>query len=766
MVNSSRGQPGRNKVPVGQALSLAVAAVLAGGAVRAQELEEVVVTATKRERSLQDVPVAVTSLSGADLTSVGVDSQRTLSMVTPNVAVNVNASFIVPYIRGVGTQYANPGLEPSVATYFNDAYIARPSAGFMQFSDVERVEVLKGPQGTLYGRNTTGGAIRIITKDPTDEFDAGLGVTLGNYSQTVVDGFVSGPIGDGGLKGRLAAQYETRDAWVDNIVGGADIEDREIYMVHGKLLWEPNDALRIKLSGDYTEKDDREGIAFQALFPGAPEQVAAAFGGIVATAHDEYSGNVQVDEGDDLTQHSDFRGAELRIDYDFGPTTLSSISAYRYTRFQGVADLDGTSLPWFEGQTVYDKTEDYSQEFQLVSNGSGPWDWILGLYYLKEDAEDNFGFTGLLLSTPPTPTDPDGTNGLDNFVGGDGTIEIESLAPYGEISYDLTDQWEILVGFRYTDETKDVTNDFYVAQNNGRTTPISPYLVVVPVPDDTFSFNKFTPKAQVSWRPQDQMMFYATYSEGLKSGGFNMPSPSPAPVTEVNNETIKAFEIGWKTEFDRVRFNGAVFHYDIEDLQVQVTDLSGGITTVRNAGDATVDGIEGEVTFAATEYLQLDAGAGWQDAQFESVPGGNFNPPCAAAPTDPQCQALGGLGLATVIGNLEGNELPHAPPFTAYARGTYTWPLAAGGDLGFGLVVSYSDEFFYTPDNLYREPSKVLANANVGWTSPSDRFRVTAFVNNLTDEEYYTHNSPLSATGGWKVPAPPMTYGVRLNVDF
>jgi iron complex outermembrane receptor protein len=737
--------------------------VLATATVQAQELEEVVVTAAKREQSLQDVAIAVTTLQADDLVSAGVDSQRALSMVTPNLSVNVNASFIVPYIRGIGTIYANPGLEPSVATYFNDAYISRPSAGFMQFADVERIEVLKGPQGTLYGRNTTGGAIRIITKDPTKDFQAGFGVAFGNYSDRIVDGFISGPIGET-LSARLSAQVQKRDGWVKNIAGGPDMEDRDIYLVHGKLLWEPTDAWRIKLSGDYTSKDDREGVAFQSLFAGLPEQTAGAFGGRIAR-FGEYSGNVHVDEGDDLTQHARFKGGELRIDYDFGAATFSSITAYRYTFFQGVADLDGTNVPFLEGQTVYDETKDTTQEFQLVSNGGDRFDYILGLYYLKEEARDNFGFTGLALPT-----------GLPLFVGGDGTIDIESFAPYGELSFDVNDQWELMAGFRYTDETKKVTNNFYVVPSNGRTGPVWPFTPTVVVPPDEFKFNKFTPKAQATWRPRDKLMFYLSYSQGVKSGGFNMPSPSPAPVTKVSNEELKAVELGWKTEFGRVRLNGALFHYDIADLQVQVTDLAGGITTVRNAGDATVDGFEVELSFAATDQLRIDAGLGWQDAKFESVPGGNFNPPCAAVrianplpmgPTfsDPTCEALGGLGLATVIGNLQGNELPHAPPITAFVRADYT--VATGsGDLRFGATVNYSDEFSYTPDNLYTEPSKVLANASVDWMSEDERIRIGAYVNNLTDEEYHTHNAVLAASGGWRVPGPPRQYGVRLRYNF
>jgi iron complex outermembrane recepter protein len=723
----------------------------------AQMLEEVIVTATKRTESLQDVAIAVSVLQGNELVDSGIDSQRALAMMVPNVAVNVNANFIAPYIRGVGTQYANPGLEPSVATYFNDLYISRPSAGFMNFNDVERVEVLKGPQGTLYGRNTTGGAIRVITKDPTDEFEAQAALTAGNYSRIVADGFVSGPITDT-ISGRLAAQYEERDGWVDNVVGGEDMEDREVGFIHGKLLWDVSDKLRIKLDADYTDKEDREGVTFQPLYQGLPEQVGLAAGGVATNEYDEYSGNVQSSDDSDLSSRFDAYGSQLRIDYDFDSFTLTSITGYRYMRFRGVADLDATSANLFFANTIEDETEDFSQEIQLVSNSDGNWEWLLGMYYFNEDASDNFGLSGLFI---------DADVGFEGaFVGGDGDIDVESFAPYGQISYQINEHWEVLAGIRYTDETKEVSNDFYVATVNNKGYPNKPYIQVVPTPDQKFEYDDWTPKAQVTWRPNDDIMIYASYDEGVKSGGYNMPSPSPSPVTEVDNETIKSYELGWKTQFDRLRINGAIFHYDLSDLQLQVTDLGGGITSVTNAGDATVDGLEADLTFAATDSLELGAGIGYQDTEFDNYPNGQFNPPCAVAPEDAQCQALNGLGLATLAGELKGNNLPQAPEWSGYLRGTYTWAMGSSGDLSFTVLASYSDSFFWTSDNLYEEDSKWLSNANVAWTSSTGRYAISAYINNLTDEEYNTHQAPFSGSGGWKVPGPPQMYGARFAYNF
>jgi len=727
-------------------------------------LEEIVVTAQRRTENLQDVAIAVSAFQGDELTHAGVDTQRSLSMMTPNVAVNSNVNFISPYIRGIGTQYANPGLEPSVGTYFNDLYLSRPSGGFMQFHDIERVEVLKGPQGTLYGRNTTGGAIRVITKNPTDYFEAGVGVTLGNYQKKGTDFYVSGPLGEN-VRARLAGQLEKHDGWVENIVGGDDMNERNSRFLHGKLHWDIAERLSLKLDADWTQKQDTEGAAFEPIFRGGlPEQVGAAFGGVVADKERTYSGSNDNDNS--------FRGGggQIRLDYEFDSFTASSITGYRLQYFRGFADLDTSSVSLLDAITPDEKTHSYSQEFQFVSSGDSRLNWTAGIFYYREKGRSEFALGGQFVES-----DLGIPNGI---IGGDGDIEVESIAPYGQISYEMTEEWEILFGLRYTDETKKVLhNDFYISTMNHNGLPVKPAMATIPVPSDKLSFDELSPKIQLTWRPTGSIMLYATYQEGFKSGGFNMPSPSPNPVTKVGSETVKSTELGWKMEFDRLRFNGAIFHYKIEDLQVQVTDLagSGAVNTVRNAGDAKVDGIEFDLTYAATENLELGAGAGWQDARFGSVPNGQYFVSCADAPkylekgfiqATASCAATGGLGLEEFVGELKGNELPHSPEVTGYLRATYNQPLDDAGNMAFSILVSYSDKFSYTSDNLYNEPSKTLVNANVTWHSLDERYVVSLFGTNLTDEKHSSHMAPDTASGGWRVSGPPRMYGMRFAVNF
>ena len=745
-------------------------------------LEEIVVTAQKRAESVQDIPVSIAALSGDALQSSGVDAQVAIGALTPGVAVNQNANFTAVYIRGVGTQYANPGLEPSVGTYFDDVYLSRASSGFVSFADVERVEVLKGPQGILYGRNTTGGIIRVVTKDPTQTFEAGVGLQAGNYGAYQGDGFISGPFTDT-VQGRLAVQYEENDGWVKNITPGyPKVQQRDAYLVRGKLNWDVSDSVSVKLMADYSEREGLEGLAFLPLFDGAPEQAIVALGGQIDPKGNKYSGSVPTSDGSDAF-HLRVGGAELRVDYAGDGFTASSISGYRYNRFNGVADLDATTLPFYNANTRKDLSIDWSQEFQIVSDDSGPLQYVGGLFYWHEVATDDFGASGLAvdgaLTAPPPfgPGLPAPPAGSTYFSGGIGRVEIESYAPYGQVTYAITPQWELLAGARYTVEEKKLKyNHWYVTTANAVTTMINGQNT--PGGDaspDKFKEKEFTPKVGVNWKPIDDVMLYASFSKGFKSGGFNLPDPAPPIVDKVDSEKVDAYELGWKAEFGMFRVNGAYFHYKAQDLQIQVTDPSGGITSIRNAASSKTDGIELDVTAAVTPDLQIGFGVGWLDATFDKFEDGQAFRPCAtdaANDVTTNCASLaalgaGPLGLATVNEDQSGNELPQAPEWTGNIRIDYSLPLPGDmGTLALNAVESYTSKFSWTTDNLYNEPSKWLLNAAVRWESSDGHFGASLYGTNLTDEEYNTHQAPFPATGGWRVPGAPRLYGARVTYTF
>jgi iron complex outermembrane receptor protein len=281
-------------------------------------LEEIVVTAEKRTQSIQDVPLAVTAVRGEELRNAGIDTAKLLPAATPGISISAQSSSVVPYIRGIGTQFALPGLESSVAMYMDDLYLSRTSAGFLSFTDIERVEVLKGPQGVLYGRNNTGGAIRLIGKDTTSKFEAGAAFTTGTYGMLGGDGYASGPITDT-LQFRAAAQYAQDDGWLESLIPGApNVEALNMLTLRGKLKFLATDRLTISLTGDYTRKRDTTGLGNLPLFTQAPASVGAALGAIIDPTGQKYSGNIGSIDDDVNKFRNTMWGGELRADDDLG----------------------------------------------------------------------------------------------------------------------------------------------------------------------------------------------------------------------------------------------------------------------------------------------------------------------------------------------------------------------------------------------------------------------------------------------------------------
>jgi iron complex outermembrane receptor protein len=316
------------------------------------------------------------------------------------------------------------------------------------------------------------------------------------------------------------------------------------------------------------------------------------------------------------------------------------------------------------------------------------------------------------------------------------------------------------LGARYTWEKKELdSNHVYVT--GVLPDPIS----VADELDISRKFKKLTPSAKLSFRPMQDVLLYASYSRGFKSGGFNTPS-FVAPADQVQPETLDAFELGWKTQFAQIRFNGSVFYYDYEDLQVQRTDQNTGGTRVENAATAEIYGIEADLTWAPTAQLELGLGGGYLHTRYDDYFGDAYVP-CVQIPSDATCIAQGGLGYAVQANtDYSGETLPQSPKFSGYVRGRYEQPLSADwGTLVFNALLSYSTKFHYNPEHSLREPSRSLLSAGITWTSPSDRYALSVFGDNILDEKY-SILKVRQGTGGWRIPGPPATWGVRLSVQF
>ncbi|MET0658867.1 MAG: TonB-dependent receptor [Steroidobacteraceae bacterium] len=718
-------------------------------------LQEIVVTAQRRAENLQDVPISVTALSPDVLQAAGVESQIQLPRLTPNMQINASSVFVSPYLRGVGTQFANAGLETSVAVYFDDSYISRANFGMLTFSDIERIEVLKGPQGTLYGRNATGGAVRIITKDPVNHLEANASLTTGRYDRFMGNGMLNVPLGDK-VSGRFTFTRDTRNNFVRNETPGENGRgDRSNTMYTAKLLFAPSDSFSVKLSGDYFYKKDQEGQAgFLALTNSAPGQTGIALGG---QPHSSFYSTTE-DFGDSLVFKEKNWGTGLRADWTLDWVTLSSKSNYRYSSDKSGGDLDTVGIPLLNAATFPAVTRSFSQEFQAVSNASGPIEWIAGLYYIHEEARHKFGIFGAAMdATFGVPSGPR-VGELDGGVvfGSDAKVETDSFAPYVQATYAFNPMWDLTLGARYTIEDKKLKyHEVFV-------TGVGPDpLILVDEPGRKVDFEEFTPKATVSFKPHDGLMFYGTYSRGFKSGGFN--SVAFVVADAVQPEQLNAYELGWKSQTDRMRFNGAAFYYDYKDLTVQHVDPNSGANVTENAANAELYGLEADITFAASSQLEFGAGAGYLHSKYKGYVGDRL----VLGATTPACQTnpAACVGFVPVQTDFSGNPLTVAPEFTGYVRAQYDQPLGDLGALALSAIVNYTDEFFWDAAGDVREPSKTLLSAAATWSSSDERYEVGVFGDNLLDEKYTTAKV-LTAQGGFYSPALPRTWGLRAGVHF
>ncbi|MEQ9565848.1 MAG: TonB-dependent receptor [Pseudomonadales bacterium] len=736
-------------------------------------LEEVVVTAQKRAANLQDVPIAVTALTSNELADANIEGQLQLQKLTPNLNFTLTSTFAAPYLRGVGTQFALPGLESSVATYVDDVYMPRAISGIYSFSDIERVEVLKGPQGTLYGRNATGGAIRILTRNPTEEFEASAALTVGSYDRVSVDGSVNVPLGDSASL-RVAVRTDENDGFVRNVAPDAAFDrynrDEELYSA--KLLLSPSDELTIMLSGKYVAKKDREGNAFSNLFS-APEQVGAVLGGCIVT---DSNAKEACNDNPFVENDVEMWSGGLRVDYELDAVTLSSITSYIDLAESNCADNDSTGAN-FQNSCGEPFTEQWTQEFLLTSQLGGAFEYTAGLYYLSEESGYPIGIFGAAIDG--------GFGGFGIFPAvfvGAGSVEVESLAPYLQVDWDLNDFWSLTLGARYTwEEKKLVENYGGVAQQgadgffNPETllrAPLGPCVaagqVLCEAAPDSLNFNEFTPTATLSYRPSDELLLYGTIARGFKSGGYNLPAFGA--VDAVDPEILNDFELGWKYQHGNIRFNGAVYYYDYQDLQVSRIRTDGGVE-VENAADASIFGAELDLTWLVTDQFELAAGFGYTDSEYDNFVGDLFtsaasSPACADAIATPDpADDAACLGLQQSVADHAGNSMPIAPELSGYLRGTYSLSLGDRGNFQATAIANYQSEFYYDAGNQFEEDARTLLSVNVTWTSPNERFFASVYGENLGDVDFNLSNAPGPA-GGWRVPGPPRQVFLRVGVNF
>ncbi|MCB2050147.1 MAG: TonB-dependent receptor [Novosphingobium sp.] len=711
-------------------------------------LAEIVVTAQKRSESVQKVPISIAAFDTSKLTSSGISDTKMLQSVVPGLVATNTGSLTSFYLRGVGTRFAFAGLEPSVATYIDDRYVSRANASAFEFADVERIEVLKGPQGVLYGRNATGGAIRVITKDVSDHLEGEVSAGYGNYNAWHMSGTVSAPLTDD-FGVRVSALVKKRDGFADNLDprGYDEMDNLNRQAYRAKFRWNMGDSVTSWLTLEYNRRRDTAGSDVVDL--SAPEgvNIGIASGGISGQS----VGEVATALADPTTQ-KDY-SANFRVEANLGAVDLTSISTYWNFRQTAPIDADGTSARLFDG-TLHDKVESISQEIQLKSAASGPLDWIVGFYYLDDHIKN---FDTLL-----------DLRDLNGRLAEQGNAEVrtKAYAVFGQLDYEFTPGLSLQLGGRFSHEKKKVN---VVAPQEG----FIPLNFLYPY-EDSVSFSKFTPKVTLSYDSADAGLFYATYSRGFKSGGFDFPASkinplTGEPVSTLKPEVLDMFEVGWKaTLFDRkVRINASAFYYDYQDLQVTRAasdpDTGAVVNLTENATTAKIKGIDLDLSWAITRELTLDASMNVLDSKYGDYVtiGQLLNSIATDNPTAPGARSVGY--------DASGESLLRASDFSASVLLRYTPEFSAGKipmSVGYAYKGPFNFDFVVDPGmRRLRQKGYGLLNAQIGFEPHSADWSVTVWGENLTGKDYFDDivGSPAGIRGSY---GQPRTYGVSASYKF
>ncbi|HSC15977.1 MAG TPA: TonB-dependent receptor [Gammaproteobacteria bacterium] len=695
-------------------------------------LETIVVTAQKRSEDLQDVAMAVAVFDGGALLDAGVTDAMQLQTVVPSLTYVATGYMAQPYLRGIGTRQSTVGLEPSVATYIDDRYVARPFAAMFDLQDVERVEVLKGPQAVLYGRNAAGGAIRAITKDPTDRSVA-IVVKAGDYSERRLGIIAGGPFTDQ-WRGQISATVDRRDGFATNLVasGRAAADDLDRQALRGKLLWDITDTLRAKLGVSWWRYTDWTGRDLTAV--GSPEanRGVALYGGVTSRERDAFATALAGDN--DLREAA----ADLRFDARLGDLEFVSVTTYADSSFEQTFDVDASSVTLIDLEAS-EPSETWTQDFQLLSPESARLPWLAGVHFYRQDASNLYVFRDAVSAQPAFPVGTDVSNGVQHVL-------TEARALFAEVAYPFSERWRATLGGRWSREQKSATLE-----------PPPGAVTNVPTPyADARTWDDFTPRLSVEYRA-DFGLAYLSYSRGFKSGGYNYPA-SVNPV--LNPETLDSYELGIKAKFvgDRLRLRSALFHYDFKDLQVS-RGGPGAFITTENAASAAVRGVEADVDAVVTDRLSLAAGIALVDSEYTDYIAGVLVPltvpPYGSAPLP------GGL-------DVRGQSLLRSPDEAAYLGIKYELALARGGRLAVSGDYSYKGDYYFDfspvaeTEWLEQDAYDVL-NARVAYSRADGGWEVGVWCTNLTDSSYYEDAVVQSASSRVSY-ADPRTYGIDFKL--
>jgi iron complex outermembrane receptor protein len=716
-------------------------------------IETVVVTAEKRSTDLERTAMAITALNSESLDQHQVRDLRDLRSLVPNFQMGDAQGIAQITVRGIGSSAFLPGTEGAVAVNENEIYVSRNVAQQTGLFDVADIEVLRGPQGTLYGRNATAGAVNISTARPTDELSGYAKLNVGNYGEVRLDGAVGGPVDDDDtLLVRLAGFYERHDGYGTNLATHHDIDDKSAYGLRGTLVFKPDAHFTGTLIAEYYDENDRQG-AFHYFGAAGLSGISGSLGfpplfEVLGGAPPKNIRNIDngIDPRFDLPTFS----ATGILDWTDGAFTIRSITGYRDQKPKFTYDLDGgapLSLFEFEGEPAHQISEELQLHYDTdVLHLTG------GAYYFNEHDDSSpahiVGSTTLATLAFGIPYPTPGYLTIGNL---DADFTTEAEAAFAQASYNLTPDLTATAGIRYSVEKKGISSRAGLDLGLGGLPLFPPYPGPNPLgaPYATSkTFHSVTPKLGLQYQVDPTTMLYATYSQGFKSGGFDSGVIDP---TAFKPEKLTDYEAGLKTTTldDHLRLNLAGFYYDYSDLQV--TQVVGLNVQTGNAATARDYGVEGELTYLATSALEFDASGAWTHARYRKYVG-----PDPALPLLP-------------VADFSGNTLDNAPDWQATVAAQYTWQLLSG-DLTARGEAEYTSRFYFSPGNERELSQGSFVKGNFYLTyDPDADWTVTAYVKNVANTTTKTSalvGTPLVFNPIEGSLAPPRLFGIEVNRRF
>lgn len=711
-------------------------------------IADIVVTAQRRSETIQKTAISMTAFSSDSLREMNATALNDIGNLTPNALFNQNGGESVVFIRGIGQSDAVITADPGVAIYIDGVYIPRLFGDATDLLDTQRVEVLRGPQGTLFGKNTIGGAISVTTKTPSlTDFSATIEGRAGSRSRADIGGYVSGPLIEGKLGMSLAASLRSQDGYIDLVNAGKSGGDTNRQTARAKLYWEPSPILNFALAGEYYRQRE-VGLPTQlvAVNPDAPlGGLWNAFVGYPTNSPFAVSGlapeNTSYGTGsfyDDIN----VRGVSLVSNWSVGPGSLKSISAYRYIGRRAASDVDATPQP-ITRNPVDETSKTFSQELQYSGTGfDNRLHYVAGLFYLREHATDTQSVIGLdgLYQALVAAGLPDVAASTDVRADSSRDQITNSYAAFGELSYEFVDRVTLTVGARYSHERK--LGHLFVYYPNQDVVGVDKSI--------DQSFSSFTPKIGLNFQATPTKLAYVSIAKGFKSGGFNGRPTVDAAVQPYKPETVWSYEAGIKTQWldNRLRFNLAIFHMDYKDIQLQVrntTDAGALLLTIANPGNARMNGFEGELVVRPWSFLTLSANIGYNDARYNDL--------AANAPVS------------------ENEKLIYNSKWNGALAARISVPLPDNaGQIDVQANYSFRSKYYLDAENTesIAQDAYGLLGGRISYKTAAESMEFFLYGSNLTNAHYKIFGSSQVGTFGWDAAAfaPPRELGVGARLSF